>query len=525
MTEPVAPWASEHAADAAAKRIARRVLEQWWLIAICGVVACVAAFVVSTSRTDQYEASSSIEVGTIDLMSIFLSQDVQIGDVDPDRETASAVELFNLPNVRDRAVKGLADVNITATSGEISKSIKATAKPDTTVIKVTARHSNPRTAQAMSNAMTWAFIQQRQATANKKLETAKRQVQEQYNALSEADKRSQTGVILQTRLRQVGVVGALSDGNVTVVQSARLPTEPVSPRPRRDAMIGLLAGLLLGGGIALLRARLDDRVRDSEELSELWELPIVGLIPQTGTLKDSGRVVPEPAALEALSLARTNLRYLNVGGRVKTVLVTSALESEGKSTVTWNLAIAAALASSKVLVVEADLRRPKLSSRLSLSGAGLSEVLAGMVSLDNTITTVEVKGADSAHVATTVDVLPAGLVPPSPVALLEGPATKPLLAQLRERYDIVLIDTPPATVVADAVAISDEVDGVVIVSRLGTVRRGALKRLKEILTAVDAPVLGQIVNSDVAAKSYGYYSSAYTPAPGRAARKAAKSTT
>jgi Mrp family chromosome partitioning ATPase len=150
-------------------------------------------------------------------------------------------------------------------------------------------------------------------------------------------------------------------------------------------------------------------------------------------------------------------------------------------------------------------------------------VLAGIVSLDSAITSVEVKGADGAA-ATTVDVLPAGLVPPSPVALLEGPATKPLLAQLRERYDIVLVDTPPATVVADAVAISDEVDGVVIVSRLGTVRRGALKRLREILTGVEAPVLGQIVNSDVAAKNYGYYSSAYTSAPKRSSRKAAKST-
>lgn len=523
MTEPIAPWAPDQAADAAAKRIARRVLEQWWLIAVCGVVACVVAFAVSTSRADQYEATSTIEVGTIDLMSIFLAEDVQIGDVNPERATASAAELFNLPNVRDRAVEALAARNIDTSAAQLASSVKATVKPDTSVITVTARNSNPAVAQAQANAMTEAFIAQRKATAVKKLEDAKRRVTEQYNALSAAGKRSQTGISLQDRLRQVGAVGALSDGNVTIVQGAQPPAGPVAPKPKRDAILGLLAGLLLGTGIALLRARLDDRVRDSDELSEIWSLPVVGLIPQTGTLKDTGRSVPEPAALEALSLARTNLRYLNVGGRVKTVIVTSALESEGKSTVTWNLAIAAALASSKVLVVEADLRRPKLSSRLSLSGAGLSEVLAGIVKVEDTITTVEVKGAGG-EAATTVDVLPAGLVPPSPVALLEGEATKPLLASLRERYDIVLIDTPPATIVADAVAISDEVDGVVIVSRLGVVRRGALKRLREILTAVDAPVLGQIVNSDAVAKSYGYYSSAYTRSPGRVTRKAAKST-
>lgn len=506
MTETEAFGSTQAPADRAAARTARRVLEQWWLVGICAVVAGVVAFSVSASRTKEYEASSTIEVGTIDLMSIFLSQDVQIGDIDPERETASAVELFNLPNVRDRAVKGLAAVGITATSREINAAVKAVVKPDTSVIKVTARNRDPRTAQAMSNAMTAAFIQQRQATAKKKLESAKRQVTEQYNALSEKDKQSQTGIILQNRLRQVGVVGALSDGNVTIVQAARLPEDPVSPRPKRDAILGLLAGLLIGGAVALLRARLDDRVRDSDELTELWDLPIVGLIPQTGTLKDSGRGLPEPAALEALSLARTNLRYLNVGGRVKTVIVTSALESEGKSTVTWNLAIAASMAASRVLVVEADLRRPRLSSRLGLGGSGLSEVLAGMATTEETISTIEVKAADG-EVATTVDVLPAGLAPPSPVALLEGPVTKPLLDDLRERYDVVLIDTPPATVVADAVAIVDEVDGVVIVSRLGTVRRGALKRLRQTLTSVEAPVLGQIINSDSGVKSYGYYSS------------------
>ncbi len=521
LSHPEVPWGQDTAAiDVAAARLGKRVFQQWWLILLCALVGAVGAFAVSQSRTKQYEATSTIEVGTIDLMSIFLAQDVQISDSDPDRATAAAVELFNLPNVRDRAVRALRERGSDIEAPEINGAIRVTAKPDTSVITIVARSSSPLRAQQISNAMTTAFIEQRQATARKKLVTAKTQVRAQYENLSEDEKFGAAGQALKQRLDQVGVVGALSDGNVTVIQGARLPTNQVAPKPRRDAFIGLIGGFLLGCGIALLRARLDDRIRETDELSEIWNLPVVGLVPQTGTLKESGRKVPEPAALEALSLARTNLRYLHVGGRVKTVVVTSALEGEGKSTVTWNLAIAAALASSKVLVIEGDLRRPVISSRLNLAGSGFSEVLAGLAELDETIQAVTVAD-DLTPDATKVDVLPAGLVPPSPVALLEGDATKTTFAELRERYDIILIDTPPATVVADAVAISDEVDGVLIVSRLGKVRRGALKRLREILTAVDAPVIGQIVNGDAAARNYGYYSSYTKRAKGYVRRPAA----
>ncbi len=498
----------------------RRVIKQWWLIALCGLVACVAAYVASSSRTEKYEATAVIEVGSIDLISVFLSDEVAITDTDPERQTASAVQLFSLPNVRDRAAKALADTGLSPDA--IGTAVRIESTPDSSVLRVIGRADDPEIAKRLANSMTDAFVQQRKVFVRDKLVQAKSQVRKQFNALSAEDQASETGQLLQDRLRQVGVVGALSDGNVSIVQGARTPTAAVSPKPKRDAMLGLIAGLLLGTGIALLRARLDDRIRETEELTELWDLPIVGLVPQTKTLKESGRTLPDAAALEALSLARTNLRYLHVGGRVKILAVTSALESEGKSTLTWNLGIASAMAGSKVLVVEGDMRRPVISGRLGLSGVGLSEVLAGLESVDQAIHHVAVAGGDGGK-PFNVDVIPAGLVPPSPVALLEGPQTKSLFAELRERYDVVLIDTPPATVVADALSIVDEIDGVLIVSRLGTVRRGALRRLREILTGVNAPVIGQIVNSDVAAKGYGYYSS-YTAGSRKAAKEPAAAT-
>lgn len=509
MSEPATPWAAETRSDIAAQRLLRRVLQQWWLVTACAVVAMVASYVVSSQRTKQYQATSTIEVGTSDLLSVFLSDTVQIGDQDPDRLVQGAVEAFELPNVRDRAVALLAG---RANSERLEEAVAVKSVPNSSVLKVTAIDPDPQLARDMSNAMVNAFIAQRVSSQRAQIIRAKSSITTQFNNLSAAEKRSSTGQILQQRLRQVGVVGTLSNGNVDVIQGARKPNAEIGPRPRRDALLGLVAGFLLGLGVAVLRARTDDRVRDTDELSEIWDLPIVGLIPQTRSLKESGARLPDPAALEAISLARTNLRYLHVGGAVKTLVVTSALEEEGKSTVTWNLALAASLAGSKVIVVEADLRRPKISARLNLSGDGLSEILAGIAEVDDAITSVQVAG-DAGTVVASVDVIPAGLVPPSPVALLEGEQTEPLLAALRERYDVVLIDTPPATVVADAVALMERVDGVLVVSRLSTVRRGAYRRLRDILVGVDAPVVGQVVNSDVASRSYGYYSS-YT-SPGR----------
>lgn len=522
MTETSIPWAAQTAsADLLAQRLLKRVARQWWLVASFALVAALITFGFSASKTKQYEAASTIEIGTTDLVSIYLSDQVQVSDADADRLKAGAIETFNLPNVRRRASELLARP-IPAEDGrparpatpvgerEIATAVRVESKPDSSVLTIIARDPDPRRAQNISNAMVEAFIAQRQATIRKKIIDAKSRINAQLANLSEAERTSQTAQVLQQRLKDVGVLGATADGNVTKIQGAGTPTDPVSPKPKRNAALGLVLGLLLGFGVALLRARLDDRIREADELTELWQLPVVGIVPQTSSLKEAGADVPEPAALEALSLARTNLRYMHVGGNLKVVAITSALESEGKSTVAWNLALATALAGSKVLVVEADLRRPKITARLKLSGNGLSEVLAGIAPVDEAIHTVDVIAADGATVATKVDVLAAGLVPPAPLALLEGELAASTFAALRERYDVVIVDTPPATVVADAVALSEALDGIVIVSRLGTVRRSAFRRLKEILGGIDTPVIGQIVNGGRAAGGYGYYSS-YAP--------------
>jgi capsular exopolysaccharide synthesis family protein len=499
----------------------RRVIAQWWLIGLCAIVACLAAFAAAAAKPKLYESTSTIKLGDADLISVFLSDSVSVPVDDPDREKADAIQQIGVPNVLDRASVLLRG---TVTADEIGKSVRTETAPDSDIIRVIATRKDPAEAKAVANANVNGFIAQRAALTRDQIVAAKVTITKKLAEATVTDRTSPEAQALRERLRRVGVLGEISTGNVTVIQGARKAKTPVSPRPKRAAALGLVAGLLLGLGIAVLRARLDDRIRDADELTEHWPLPVAGLIPRTNSLKEPGRGLPDPAALEAVALTRTNLRYLHVGGDRTAILITSALENEGKSTVTWNLAVAAALASVSVAVVEADLRRPRLSARVHVPGDGLSEVLAGIRTIDEVIHTVAIDGTNP---AVTVDVIAAGATPPSPIALLEGDAMADTLNALRSRYDLVLIDSPPATVVGDAVAMARAVDGLVIVSRLGVVRRGAFPRMRDIFVSADAPVVAQIVNGGEASRSYGYYS-AYTtpqPAPAPAASTAEKAST
>lgn len=498
--------------DAAAKRLVRRVLQQWTLIVACAVVAALAAYGASASRTKQYEATAKVKLESFDLLGAFLSDQLQISDVDPERQSATNAELLQLPRVRAQTAEELGG---RITTGELAKQTTVTASPDTDIVSIVVRNPDPLLAAQAANGTVRSFVAIREQATREQLNRAKSKVRAQIKSLPEG---SANRAQLEQRLEQIGSAGSLATSGVDPVQAASPPRAAVAPRPKRDAILGLIAGGLLGLGIALLRARLDDRIRDTDELSELWPLPVVGLVPETGGLDAIGRGLPAPQLVEAFALARTNLRYLHVGGDVRSIVVTSALENEGKSTVAWNLAVASAMAESRVLVIEADLRRPVLSQRLGLSSKeGFSEVLAGLTSAESVISTVEV--LDQARgVKASVDVLPAGLVPPSPIALLERPITGEVIRRLAANYDLVIVDTPPATVVADALVTLEHVDGAVVVSRLTRVTRSSYRRLRDQISGGGKPVVGQIVNGGASSKDYGYQSY-YTQGDGPAGGK------
>lgn len=493
--------------DVAAARLVRRVLAQWPLVIVCALVAGVAAYALSARKPNTYQSTTVIQLNDIDLASVFLAQNLQQLGLDASVKAATAAKLASTPAVLTAAAESLGGKETRKT---LAASISVTPQADTTLIDITATAPNPDLAARRANAVRLAYIKNRQQLTSGQLENARARVGQQIRDLPKSQLETQVGINLTSRYNQLDTLIATQGSGVNTAQEAVPPTDPVGPRPKRAAILGIFLGGLLGLAIALLRARLDDRVRDQEELSEHWGLPVLGLIPQSDDLAKAGTALPSPTAVEAFALARTNMRYLHVGGHVKTVIVTSAMEGEGKSTVAWNLAVAAAMAGQRVLLVDADLRRPVIASRVGLtSQRGLSDLLAGLAKADEVVSEVRVqaRGADDV----VVDVVGAGFVPPSPIALLERASTGDALASLSAPYELVIIDTPPATVVADAKVLLGHADGAIVVSRLGKVTGKAIDRLRDILAGLDKPVLGTIINAGSTGKAYGYASYESTP--------------
>lgn len=283
-------------------------------------------------------------------------------------------------------------------------------------------------------------------------------------------------------------------GSVEVVDRAAEPTRPVSPRTVRNTLLGALAGLIVGAIAALAWARLDTRVRSARELDGLLGVPLLARVPDSESLALGAALRELPAAdAEAFQMARVGLRYLDADPEIRSVLLTSPEAGDGKTTVAFGLAACAATSGDRVLVVEADVRQPSLDAVVEAGPAGLSTVLAGRARLDEALVSVEVTtGGDG--VGGSVDLLLAGPAPANPTRLFESEEMEKLLSKAEERYDLVVIDTPPATILPDAVPLTAWVDGVVVVAGLGQDKRERLVELRERLRQVGAPLVGAIAN-------------------------------
>jgi capsular exopolysaccharide synthesis family protein len=254
----------------------------------------------------------------------------------------------------------------------------------------------------------------------------------------------------------------------------------------------------------LIREQLDRRLRDASDVTDVLDVPVLAAIPETRAAPrhatatdDELEWLDSDASLdtEAFLMLRTNLRYFNVDEELSSILVMSASPAEGKTLISWNLARAEARAGKRVLHIEADLRRPTLGSQLRIAGnGGLSLVLAGVMDPEDSVTPVS-----------GVDVIMAGPLPPNPAELIESPRMRELIKWGEDHYDRVIVDTPAAAVVADAIPLVPVVSGVVVVVRLGHSRRDAVERLRTQLANVNAPILGVVLNGTVFRRSAYHY--------------------
>lgn len=292
-------------------------------------------------------------------------------------------------------------------------------------------------------------------------------------------------------------------GGLQLLGEASPPSSPSSPDHRQDLLIGLAAALVVAAGVAFLREQLDDSIRTKEELERQSGLPVLGIVPRVATWRDvedthlETRARPRSAASESYRTLLTSLDFIQLETPLKVLQVTSASPGEGKTTTAANLAVAYADAGRRTLIVCCDLRRPRLHRFFDLPpDPGFTSVLLGQLELEDAVQPVP--GTPGLHL------LAAGPMPANPAELLRGARARRLLQQLREGFDLVIVDSPPVLPVADALVLAHEADGTLIVGTAHQTTRRRLRRAVESLRQIEAPLVGAVLNAVPATEDYGY---------------------
>lgn len=323
---------------------------------------------------------------------------------------------------------------------------------------------------------------------------------------------------LLQKLKEAGVSAGLKSNNFRIVDGARPPTAPIEPNIPRNLLFAAVLGLASGVGLAFLLEGLDNTVRTTEQAQMISGVASLGMIPlgSKGARDGSNpkrlviaaskeavelvtQVRPQSQMAESYRALRTSLLLSNIGAPPKVIMVTSALPQEGKTTTSINTAVVLAQKGVRVLLIDADLRRPSIHKTLGMGPhSGLSNALTGSTTLEQAIT--------RSTILPNLFVLPAGTPPPNPAELLASANMRDVLNQLREQYDHVVIDTPPSLSVTDAVVLSPRADAVVLVIRSGQTTKQALRRSRDILMQVNAKVVGVLLNAvDLSSPDYYYY--------------------
>lgn len=330
----------------------------------------------------------------------------------------------------------------------------------------------------------------------------------QYNILKrEVDTNKELYNGLLQRLKEIGTSAVDVVSNVQILDRAEVPDRPFKPRRGLNLILGLGAGLFLGICSAFFIEYMDDSIKEPGDVEKLLHVPMLGLIP---TLEGKGELCPELVSFknvksplsEAFRTLRTSMIFSSPGSPPKTILATSSKDSEGKSTVAINLGIVIAQGGGRVLIIDADLRRPRVHKVFSSPiSPGLTNLLTGNADGESVIKSTEVPG---------LFIMPSGPIPPNPVELLSSQKMKEVFAGLKNDFDFIILDPPPINGLADTLTLTQLVDGVIMVVHGGTTPKGIIRESIKQLKGTNASILGVVINNlPLKRNPYSYYYASY----------------
>ena len=443
-----------------------RIIRKRWRVIVAAMLVVLAGAALATALSPKvYEAQTRLFVSTSGGND---SGALLSGSSFTQQRVKSYADVITTPKVLDPVIQTL---KLDTTAAKLGTHVTATVPLDTVLIEVAVTNPDPRVAAQVADAVGKQFTK------------------------TVADLESVAD-------------GKSSPVKVTVVSTPTVPTTPISPKPTRNLALGVVLGLLLGLGLALVRDLLDTTIKGEKDIKDVTDVTVIGGIsfdPEATKRPLIVQADPHSPRAEAFRTLRTNLQFVDAANHPRSIMFTSSLPGEGKTTTTANLAITMAASGARVCIIEGDLRRPRLLEYMGLDGSlGLTNVLIGQADLSDVL---------QQFTNTSVYVIGSGSVPPNPSELLGSAAMNETLRELESRFDVVIIDAPPLLPVTDAAVLSTIVGGTVVVVGAGLVNRDHLARALQSLDAVKGRVLGLVLNRmpTKGSDAYSYYRDGYAP--------------
>jgi capsular exopolysaccharide synthesis family protein len=443
------------------------ILRRRWVgVLIIALATLALASAVTLAMPKKYTATTRLFFGVAADSVTDLAQ----GSTFAAKQISSFAEVATSPRV---LVPVIGQLGLQTTPKELAKSVEATVPVNTVILEISATDPDPTRAAQIANAM-GTELTKAAADLSPERQDGREAVQ------------------------------------VTTFATAEVPIEASSPRVPLNLGIGLILGLLLGVGMAVLRHVLDTKIRNENDVGLVTGCPILGVVAYDQEVPSHPVILrdePQAAPSEAVRRLRTNLQFIDVANRPKSIVISSSIPAEGKTTIAINLAVSLADTGARVILVDADLRRPSIAEYMGIEGqVGLTTVLIGRA---------DVKDVVQPFGTSSLDLLPAGQVPPNPSELLGSAAMASLLDRLSDSYDMVLLDSPPLLPVTDAVVLSKMAGGVVVIVGADRIHRPQLRQSLDSLDTAGAHLFGIVMNKiarrEAAAYGYGGGYASYGP--------------